>query len=299
MSDQQPDIYDLSLAADLEMLKRTPVTRRRLLGLGAAGLSAFLAGCASAAAQSNNRTYLPTVAGGTASTSTTTPATATPTATTMPAVCVSEIPAETAGPYPADGSQASNQTLNVLTRSGIVRSDIRTSLGTGTTATGVPLTIELTLVDSNKNCAPLAGYALYLWHCDRAGNYSLYSSGVTGEDYLRGVQVSDSTGLIRFTSIFPGCYAGRWPHVHFEVYPSLAEATGAGNIVHTSQLALPEEVCRAVYATDGYSASLRNLGQITLASDNVFRDGWSNQLATLSGNVTSGCTARLIVGVAV
>ena len=297
MSDQQPDIYDLGLAADMEMLKRTPVTRRRVLGLGAAGLSAFLAGCASAAAQSTNRTYLPTVAGGTASTSTITPATATPTATTTPAACVSEIPAETAGPYPADGSRASNQTLNVLTRLGIVRSDIRTSLGTGTTAAGVPLTIELTLVDSNSNCAPLAGYALYIWHCDRAGNYSLYSSGVTDEDYLRGVQVSDSTGLIRFTSIFPGCYAGRWPHVHFEVYPSLAEATGAGNIVHTSQLALPEDVCRAVYATDGYSSSLRNLGQITLASDNVFRDGWNSQMATLSGDVTSGYTARLTVGI--
>lgn len=278
MSDQQPDIYDLGLAADVEMLKRTPVTRRRLLGLGAAGLSAFLTGCASAAAQSNNRTALPLVSSGTAATAT--PAT---TSTASPADCVSEIPAETAGPYPADGSRASNQTLNVLTRSGIVRSDIRTSLGTGATAAGVPLTIELTLVDSNRNCAPLAGYALYLWHCDRAGNYSLYSSGVTDEDYLRGVQVSDSTGLIRFTSIFPGCYAGRWPHAHFEVYPSLAEATGAGNIVHTSQLALPEDVCRAVYATDGYSASLRNLGQITLASDNIFRDGWSSQLATLSG----------------
>lgn len=290
MSDQQPDIYDLGLQADMEMLKRTPVTRRRLLGLGAAGLTAFLAGCASATAQSNNRTNLPLV-GSTATT------TASPTSTTAPAVCVSEIPAETAGPYPADGSRASNQSLNVLTRAGIVRSDIRTSLGTGTTAAGVPLTIVLTLVDSDSGCAPLAGYALYAWHCDRDGNYSLYSSGVTGEDYLRGVQVADANGELRFTSIFPGCYAGRWPHIHFEIYPSLAQATGAGNIAHTSQLALPEDVCRTVYATDGYASSLRNLNGISLATDNVFRDGWSSQLATVTGDATSGYTARITVGV--
>lgn len=293
MEDRTPDVYDLGLAADMQMLRRTPLTRRRLLGLGAVGLSAFLTGCASATAQTNNRTYVPLVES--VVTASPTPA---PTATTDPATCVAAIPAETAGPYPADGSNASNQTLNVLTRSGIVRSDIRTSLGTANTAQGVPLTFVLTLVDASGACAPLAGYALYAWHCDRDGNYSLYSSGVTDEDYLRGVQAADSSGALSFTSIFPGCYAGRWPHIHFEIYRSLDAATSASAVVHTSQLALPEAVCRAVYATEGYASSLRNLDQISLETDNIFRDGYSTQLATVTGDAQSGYTARLTVGVA-
>jgi protocatechuate 3,4-dioxygenase beta subunit len=222
---------------------------------------------------------------------------ATPSAAASTA-CVTAIPTETAGPYPADGSNASNQTLNVLASSGIVRSDIRTSLATGTIAAGIPLAITLALVDTNNNCAPLAGYAIYLWHCNREGLYSLYSSGVTAEDYLRGVQATAADGTASFSSIFPACYAGRWPHVHFEIYPSLTEATGTGNIVHTSQLALPQAICETVYATEGYSASVTNLSQISLASDNIFSDGYSTQMATVTGDVTNGYTANLTVGVA-
>jgi protocatechuate 3,4-dioxygenase beta subunit len=184
-----------------------------------------------------------------------------------------------------------------LTRSGIVRNDIRTSISTGNTAQGIPLTIELTLVDSNSDCAPLAGYAVYLWHCTSDGKYSLYSNGVTNEDYLRGVQATDSNGKLTFTSIFPGCYSGRWPHVHFEVYPSLAQATGSGNLVHTSQLALPQATCQKVYATSGYSASVQNLANISLEQDNIFSDGYSTQMATVSGDITNGYIAQLTVGV--
>jgi protocatechuate 3,4-dioxygenase beta subunit len=293
MENHERDLYDLGLQADLAMLSRAPIDRRRLLRLGVAGIGQLLTGCASATAQGDSSpTFLPVVA--TSATEMTTPAA---TATTAPAECVSEIPQETAGPYPADGSNASGQSLNALALSGIVRQDIRTSLGTGNMVAGVPLTIELTLVDSSGDCAPLAGYAVYLWHCDRDGNYSMYSSGVTDEDYLRGVQAADSSGKLTFTSIFPGCYSGRWPHIHFEIYPSLALATGAANVVHTSQLALPEATCQEVYATDGYSSSVRNLAQISLASDNIFSDGADSQMATLSGDVTSGYVARLTVGV--
>lgn len=310
--DHEQDIYDLGLAADLEMLKRAPIDRRRLLKLGALSLSALLTGCATAAAQSSSRTFLPLLSNAPSATPTTTATTtaiaatptaspttsptASPTATSVPGACVSEIPQETAGPYPADGSNASNQNLNVLTRSGIVRSDIRSSTS-GTTAAGVPLTIVLNLVDSNSNCAPLAGYAVYIWHCDREGKYSLYSTGITDQDYLRGVQASDSSGMVSFTSIFPACYSGRWPHIHFEIYPSLAQATGPSNLIHTSQLALPKATCDTVYATTGYSASVQNLARVSLASDNVFSDGYSTQLATVTGDVTNGYTAQLTVGV--
>ena len=118
--------------------------------------------------------------------------------------CSARIPEETQGPFPADGSNGPS----VLSLGGVVRSDIRSSFaGLNGTAAGVPLTIELTIV-SVSTCSPLAGRAVYIWHCDRAGGYSLYSQGVTNQNYLRGVQEADASGRVSFTSIFPGCYAG-------------------------------------------------------------------------------------------
>lgn len=289
-SEQQHNVYDLGLQADLAMWTRAPIERRRLLKLGALGIGALLAGCGSGANAANpatSSTAAPT-------TTTATTATAAATATTT---AVEEIPRETAGPYPADGSRASNGTLNALTLSGIVRRDIRTSLGTGNVAQGIPATIELTVVDVNNGYALLAGYAVYLWHCDRDGKYSLYSNGVTSEDYLRGVQQADGNGAITFSSIFPACYSGRWPHVHFEVYPSLEKATSASNAINTSQLALPEDVCKVVYATAGYEQSARNLARVTLDSDNVFGDGHEWQVATVTGDPMGGYVVRLTVGV--
>ncbi len=134
------------------------------------------------------------------------------------------------------------------------------------------MTIELTIQDASNGCAALAGAAVYLWHCNRDGHYSLYSEEIADQNYLRGVQEAASDGVVTFTSIFPACYSGRWPHIHFEVYPSLAAATDDANRIATSQIALPEETCNAVYATDGYSESLGNLQQTSLQTDNVFGD---------------------------
>jgi len=208
--------------------------------------------------------------------------------------CASKIPEETAGPYPADSSNGPS----VLNQTGVVRSDIRTSFaGLSGTATGVPLTIALTIV-SSSTCAPLANRAVYLWHCDQAGRYSLYSAGATNQNYLRGVQAADASGKVTFTSIFPACYAGRWPHIHFEVFPSLTAATNVANKIATSQLALPKATCDLVYATSGYQSSTTNLSQVSLASDMVFSDGSSLELATITGNIASGLTATLTVAVA-
>jgi len=113
------------------------------------------------------------------------------------------------------------------------------------------------------------------------------------------VQVTNSDGKVTFTSIFPACYSGRWPHVHFEVYPSLEKATGSSNAIQTSQMALLEVACKTVYATDGYAKSVQNLSQVTLKSDNVFGDGASLQLPTMTGDVTNGYIAQLTVGIAV
>ncbi|MFI5491393.1 intradiol ring-cleavage dioxygenase [Actinoplanes sp. NPDC051859] len=254
-------VHDKGLQFDRQTMSR----RRLLAGLGGAGALALLAAC-----------------GSKASTSTATAGTLT------------EVASETAGPYPADGSNGPD----VRTLDGIVRKDIRSSFGDASgTAAGVPL--EFSLIVKDLTGAPVTGAAVYAWHCDRDGNYSLYSTGVTDQNYLRGIQVTDSMGAATFTSIFPACYSGRWPHIHFEVYASLAHATsGDGPIVKTSQIAIPENVADLVYATDGYSKSVTNMSQVSLATDNVFgEDSAATELATVTGDVASGFTATLTIAI--
>ncbi len=204
------------------------------------------------------------------------------------------IPEETAGPFPADGSNGPD----VLSEAGVVRSDIRSSFaGLSGAAPGVPLTVNLQLVDLQNGCEPAAGLAVYVWHCDREGRYSLYNRGVTEQNYLRGVQESDSRGELSFTTIFPGCYRGRWPHIHFEVFPSLADATDERNRISTSQFAFPEAACDEVYAVEGYEPSARTKRRVSLSRDSVFRDGVAQQMAAMTGDATAGYTARLTVAV--
>ncbi len=208
---------------------------------------------------------------------------------------LTEIPDETAGPYPADGSNGPD----ILEQAGVVRRDIRSSFGTSTAkAAGVPMSLELTIVDMAQHDAPFAGVAVYAWHCTADGRYSLYSDGLTQENYLRGVQVADADGKVTFTSIVPGCYPGRWPHVHFEVYPDQASITDASRAIATSQVALPQATCEAVYATDGYARSADNLARLSLSTDSVFGDdGGASQLATVTGDASAGYAASLRVGV--
>ncbi len=278
-------VHDRGLAFDLRTLNR-----RSMLGL-AGGLGALaLVGCAADGTGSGTAS---SAAKTTSSGSSTTGSTASPSASAT-AECAPAINSETAGPYPGDGSNG----VEVRTSSGIVRQDIRSSFGDATgTAEGVPLTITLTLED--LSCQPLAGAAVYLWHCNRDGNYSLYSQGITDQNYLRGIGEADAAGKVTFTSIFPACYSGRWPHIHFEVYRSVADATsGSGTIVKTSQLALPQDVCTTVYATDGYSQSVSNLSQVTLATDNVFSDdAAAHQIGAMTGSVQAGYTVTLTVPV--
>jgi protocatechuate 3,4-dioxygenase beta subunit len=264
------EIVDQGLAFDVGTL----LSRRKMLtffGLGAATVG--LAACG----------------GGNSGT------TAASTSTTAAASGLTEIPDETAGPYPGDGSNGPD----VLEQSGIVRSDIRSSFGDASaTAEGIPMTLELSLADLAAGGVPFAGTAVYVWHCNREGGYSLYSEGITEENYLRGVQIADADGKVRFTSIFPAAYPGRWPHIHFEVYPDEASITDSTNAIATSQVALPQDVSEAVYATPGYEASVANLAALTLETDNVFGDdGGASQLGTVTGNVTDGYHVVLAVGV--
>lgn len=259
----QDDLEDQGLGFDVQTLLG------RRTALKAFGASALALGLAACSATANTAASSGTSAG--------------------------EIPDETAGPYPGDGSNGPD----VLEQSGIVRSDIRSSFGdSATTAEGIPMTLELNIKDLANGGAAFAGVAVYVWHCDRAGNYSMYSAAVEQENYLRGVQIADAAGTVRYTSIFPACYTGRWPHIHFEVYPDAASITDVSKAIATSQVALPQDVSEAVFATDGYEASVKNLAQLSLATDNVFGDdSGASQLATVTGDVSTGYTVKLQVGV--
>jgi protocatechuate 3,4-dioxygenase beta subunit len=283
MPDDHPHDHDRGLAFDVS----TVVRRRHALKLFAgAGAGLVLAACQpssviGAGSTTTTSTTRSDGSGGSGTTST-------------PGDACGLIPEETAGPYPGDGTNGPN----ILTRSGIVRRDIRSSFGTSTTtAAGVPLTISLEIVDTTADCGPMRDAAVYVWHCDRSGNYSMYSRAAASENYLRGVQVSDADGAVTFDSIFPAAYDGRWPHIHFEVYESLDAATSGRNAIATSQLALPEDVCHAVYATPGYEASVANLARTSLSRDMVFADGYQHQLGATTGDVSSGYATALTVPV--
>jgi protocatechuate 3,4-dioxygenase beta subunit len=206
-----------------------------------------------------------------------------------------EIPEETAGPYPGDGSNGAN----VLSESGVVRSDITSSFGSASgVAEGVPVTVRLKVYDlTGSDISAMPGAAVYLWHCDREGRYSLYSEGATEQNYLRGVQEADADGNVAFTTIFPACYDGRWPHMHFEVYESLDAATSYTNKLRTSQLAIPADTCETVYATAGYESSVDTFSRVSLDTDGIFSDGYSLQLAAVTGSVDDGYTFSLNVPV--
>jgi protocatechuate 3,4-dioxygenase beta subunit len=322
MHDHQHDPDDLTergLAFDL-----TTMTRRRALAFFGAGAGAVaLAACSGSESASPATTGTPGTTAGTtaaptpaatsaapvsssaATVASTAPTTATATAapttgsvaTTAAgtaATVTDEIPDETAGPFPGDGSNGPD----VLAEADVVRSDIRQSVGAASgVADGVPLTFTLSVVDV-ASMTPLAGAAVYVWHCDAEGRYSMYSDGATEENYLRGVLETDASGNATFQSIFPGCYPGRWPHIHFEVYASVADATGGGEPIKTSQLAFDQTACEAVYTDARYPGSASSLADLSLATDGVFRDdGGIHQLAVTTGGNDAGYVSTLGVGV--
>lgn len=263
------------LAADLPHL-----TRRRVLvtglAMGGAALSLW-------AARGRAQTVTGTAADGT--------------------VCVAN-PTETEGPFPADGTNVrEGQVVNILTQEGVIREDIRSSIGGLTpVAEGVPVTLEITLVDVGRGCTPLGGMAVYVWQCDAEGIYSIYAAA--DRNYLRGVGITDAEGRVRFTTLFPACYEGRWPHIHFEVFSSAEMAVSGKAALLTSQFALPETACRAVYGTQPlYAASVGTLERVSLAKDGIFRDASATelqaQMLVLSGDPATGYLAKGRVGLVV
>lgn len=154
--------------------------------------------------------------------------------------------------------------------------------------TGVPFTMAITVQNVNTSCTALQGAIVDIWHCDKDGNYSEYGgSGMQPTDYttvhfLRGRQTTDSNGKVSFTSIFPGWYNGRATHVHVHIY------NAAGKSLLVTQIAFPEGTDSAVVqvaASTGYKGMN---GYTYNATDNVFSDGTSNEMSSISGSVSGG-----------
>lgn len=209
------------------------------------------------------------------------------------------LPWETAGPYPADGSAGRGGTaLNVLTEEGVIRSDMKSSFGAlSGEADGAPFQMDIVLVDA-ADCSPLVGHAIYVWHCDALGQYSLYD--LPNENFLRAVGVSDAEGRVQFTTIYPGCYPSRWPHIHFEVFSDVEKAVSGSESILTAQIALPETTSAAVYeAHSVYENGARNLSRNSLSGDMVFADNGAEALAqqtmAVTGSVESGLVGTVVV----
>jgi protocatechuate 3,4-dioxygenase beta subunit len=213
-----------------------------------------------------------------------------------------------------------------------VRSDLRED------RRGVPLVLDAAVVDA-RTCAPLAGAAVDIWHCDAAGAYSGFvedgmrpplpggpgggrpPGGPGGRRppgprrfdpdhppprphptdaarFLRGVQLTDAAGRVRFTTLYPGWYAGRAVHIHVRVRVGGAargETYDGGHVAHTGQLFFPEAVSDAVFTRAPYAA---HAGRRTLQTeDGIFgRDGSGGMLA-LQADGGDGYTARTTMGI--
>ncbi len=181
--------------------------------------------------------------------------------------------AETEGPFPIK-DPASLERVNIIGD-----------------RTGVDLDVEITILNQNEACAPLAGAIVDIWHCDKDGYYSEYGGtnmqqvDFTNNHFLRGRQVTDANGKVAFTTIFPGWYQSRATHIHVHVY------NGSGNSLLVTQIAFPEGSSSAVVqvnaATDyGYTKGMN--GYTYNANDNVFGDGVATEMSSISGSISEG-----------
>ena len=237
----------------------------RILGLGGA---AFLVSCA---APELTETLVPTSIAPAAS------------STPIPDAALSCVvrPELTIGPYFVD------EQLN--------RTDIRSEPSDGSIKEGIPLTIAIGVYDvASNSCKPIEGAQVDIWHCDAQGQYSGVSnqgSNLAGQKFLRGYQLTDSSGRVQFTTIYPGWYSGRAVHIHFMI-----RTTGADGQAYefVSQFFFDEALSDQVYSVQPYAAKGQR-DQLN-ASDNIYNNGGDQLLLDITGDNTSGYTASINIG---
>ncbi|MFN8282340.1 MAG: intradiol ring-cleavage dioxygenase [Chitinophagales bacterium] len=191
-----------------------------------------------------------------------------------------ESPTETEGPFPTTRGDAI-----FFASAGYVRSDIRDG------ELGTTLTVNIVIKNTNNNCAVMPGCYVEIWHCNKDGLYSEFgpsnSGGMqtvdaTAYDYLRGKQQTDADGQVSFTTVYPGWYNGRAPHIHVHIYNS----SGVSKLI--TQIAFTELVSNTVYttATTYYNKGTQGTSN---SSDGVFSDSLSQNICdSLTGSVAAG-----------
>lgn len=188
-------------------------------------------------------------------------------------------PSETEGPFPTKNPSAFERTDITDGRS------------------GYKMEVDITIGQVSKSCAALAGAIVDIWHCDAQGNYSEYggtqmqSTNYSSVHFLRGRQVTDANGLVKFTSIFPGWYQGRSTHIHVHIF------NASGTSLKVTQIAFPEGSGSAVQTVAGYTKGMN--GYTYNANDNIFSDDRSGvQIASVTGNTTDGFKLAIQLNVA-
>jgi protocatechuate 3,4-dioxygenase beta subunit len=177
-------------------------------------------------------------------------------------------PQQTEGPYFVD------EVLN--------RSDIRAEPSSGALREGarLDLTFNVSRVEDDGGCVALPGAQVDVWQCDAMGMYSGVRDprfDTSSEKFLRGYQITDSAGVARFTTVYPGWYPGRAVHIHFKVRTSPSESRGDE---FTSQVYFDEELTDRVHARQPYAA---HSGSRTHNDrDGIFRNGGTQLMLPVS-----------------
>jgi protocatechuate 3,4-dioxygenase beta subunit len=187
--------------------------------------------------------------------------------------------AKTEGPYFVD------EKLN--------RSDIRADPSDGTVQPGTPVALTLVVVNADGGCAPVSGAVVDIWHANSAGKYSdISSEGTAGKRYLRGLQATNSSGVAKFTTIYPGWYQGRAVHIHFKVriYDGSKET-----YEFTSQLFFDPVTTSAVYETGVYAA--RGQASTANTSDGIYGSDGAKLVVNLQPDGSGGYAGTFVVGV--
>ena len=187
-------------------------------------------------------------------------------------------PAKTEGPYFVD------EKLN--------RSDIRTDPTDGSVQAGVPLQLTIRVFDSDHGCAAVKGATVDVWHANAQGTYSDVSqNGTVGKKYLRGFQQTDASGVVQFTTIYPGWYQGRAIHIHFKarLYDGSSKT-----YEFTSQIFFDEAVNNVVMSQAGYARTRTR--DVLNSNDNVYGNDGGQLLASTGGSASAGYAATFDVG---
>ena len=162
------------------------------------------------------------------------------------------------------------------------RADVRSDPATGVLQAGLPLRLGINISETTANvCSPLAGAYVDIWHCSATGAYSDEPAGMgnpntLGQKWLRGYQVTDAHGNVRFLTIYPGWYMGRTVHIHFRVRKFSGTTT---TFNFTSQLYFDDAISNSIFARMAPYNTHPNRNPASNGADNLYNAALLTRLA--------------------